>query len=156
MATFNSGEEYFNKKVQTALNALKAKNEPLVIGANSSHRLMAQRIFEKGENTQGTTFNYVSSEYRERKRKFGRGKGRETSFVNFTFTGDLKFDFANGLKKVDIETFIVQLKRSRNVEVAGQLSDRFGGVSGSLFDLNEEEKDNFVNIVQLEYERLFS
>lgn len=155
MATFKSGSEYFNKRVRPAFDRIRAKNEPLIIASNSTHRLMAQRVFEKGENTAGRTFDYSSEEYKQTKRKFGRGKGRETAFVNFTFSGDLKSDFANGLIQQNIETFIVKLKRIRNAEVAEQLNERFGGAIGSLFSPNKDEKANFIRIAQKEFSRIF-
>lgn len=153
MATFRSSKDWFNKRLKGPLDQLKASNLPLQIAANSTHVLMADRIFLKGENSKGDTFDY-SEGYRRTKRKFGRAKGTETAFVNYTLTGVLKSDFTNGLKRKEAGVFQVEVKRSDSLNKIDNLEEKYGGVSGGLFVLSKQEREHFFNIVEKEFKRI--
>jgi hypothetical protein len=84
--------------------------------------------------------------------------GRETSFVNWELSGDLKMDFENPQGgtptpiKVSENEYISGLKRKENIGKRNGLESRYG----KIFWLSQSEKDTFYKTASFELKKLLS
>ncbi len=150
MAEFKSGAAWYNERIQKPLNKLLSVNLPLEIAANTIQGDLVKRVFEDGLNSAGAKIgNYEPGRYRQLR----RAKGREVSFVNLRFTGNLQLDLSNGGKTLSTALFkrISGVKRTRNADIIEGQEKRYG----KIFTLTEDERDDYKQIVQLEFTRLF-
>lgn len=82
--------------------------------------------------------------------------GRETEFVNWELSGDLKLDFENPQGnvptpiKVSENEYLSGLKRSENIKKREGLENKYG----RIFFLSEEEKKVFYETVSFELRKL--
>lgn len=113
----------------------------LRIAADTAQAFQVTRIFEDGKNSQNSKLGSYSDSYIKVRKK----KGRETSFVNLRFSGNLQLDYSNGDKTTKIgKTQVSQVKRNRNVELIPQLEKRYG----KIFALTAKEQQKFVETLQ--------
>ena len=111
-------------------------------------------VFESGKKKgQPHKTVYVES-YKDYREKIGR----ESEFVNWELSGDLKLDFENPQSgtptpiKVSENEYISGLKRSENVKKREGLESRYG----RIFFLSESEKQKFYQIASFEFRKLLA
>ena len=68
--------------------------------------------------------------------------GRESSFVNLRWTGDLQRDLSNSLQKISPHTYVSGTKRKINSDKSEWMEDKYG----SIFNLSKKEKTKFNKI----------
>jgi hypothetical protein len=102
---------------------------------------MTTRIFDKGENTTGDTFDY-SKGYKG----FRSKKGRQNKFVDFRLTGNLRSDFRKSPKKISNTVFNLEINRPENQKKVFSLDDRYNIV----FEINKEEVEHFEETLRKE------
>lgn len=113
-----------------------------------------KKVFESGKKKgqpHKTVFVESYKDYREK-------IGRESSFVNWELSGDLKLDFENPQSgrptpiKVSENEYISGLKRTENVEKRNGLESKYG----RIFFLSDAEKQNFYKVASFEFRKLLS
>jgi hypothetical protein len=101
--------------------------------ASTANTMIKARITEKGLNAEGAKF----PDYSPRYKKFREAKGRQTSFVDFAFTGNMwsnvkvvssDSEHKKGLARISTTTQDAEDKLSGNTEK-----------KGTILDLNKEE-----------------
>lgn len=75
--------------------------------------------------------------------------GRETSSVNLVLSGDLQSDFGKALVKITDLKYASTL-RGDNIKKKEGNEERFG----EIFKLTEEEKNNFIDVLEFETKRI--
>ena len=144
MATYNNINSFISA-YQSRLDSLPQAIELSVL---DTHARMAQRIFDKGENVDGKTFNYKTPAYRNKR----KNSGKQVSFVDFKFTNDLQSDFRGSSSsdvrptKVNDQTFRIELNRSINVVKKDGLDDRYD----TVFEITKKEQESFKDILRKE------
>lgn len=182
-------DEYINK-LRTASQEIDS-GKPLLLASTSATQQMITRIFVKGQNETGKTFQYNSTDPlyvnpvtspgkkfptkgKTGKDTFTSGKkkgekhvtgwfesykdyreaiGRKTDKVYFNLSGDLNSDVANGLRRVNNNEYVIELKRPINVEKKKGFNDpdrRFAPV----FGINKDEEATFQRVYRDEILRL--
>ena len=144
--------DFLRKKVAE----LQQVNKPLLFGANACTQAVYERAFNNGQNQQGQTFQYKSDWYKRKREK----RGFETGFVDWTFEGDLKSDFANAPKgsgkaeviKVDRNEYVTGFVRDINKKKYEGLSRYFG----DFLEPNQKEEALFYSTVEFEFEKMFT
>lgn len=111
-------------------------------------------VFESGKKKgQSHKTVYVES-YQDYRQKIGR----ESSFVNWELSGDLKLDFENPQGgtptpiKVSQNEYISGLKRKENIGKRDGLENKYG----RIFWLSEAEKNEFYAIASFEFRKLLA
>ena len=127
---------------------LRKTSDVLRIAANTAHAEQVKRIFEDGKNSTGQSFKYKSEPYKKLRAK----KGRETSKVNWRFTGDLQLDYSNGgqTKEISLDKRASFVKSKRSEDLVDVLDDRYS----DIFSLSDSEKSLFKEIFNKEFNAL--
>lgn len=101
----------------------------------------------KSNNTERTSM-YLPNGYKELKQI----QGYESSFVNLTYSSDLRNDFSTGMM-IKGDKVIAVVKRGINADKTKWLSDKYGE---KTFKHTEEEKDFFTTEVSKELANYFT
>lgn len=114
-----------------------------------THTKMTQRIFDRGQNSDGFQFKYKSATHRKKR----RNAGKQVSFVDFKFTNDLQSDFRGSSNlssvkptRINDETFRIELNRINNQEKRQGLDEEFNDV----FSISDEEVKGFLDVLKKE------
>lgn len=124
-------EQYIQKleRIKKELDTSQLFGEAII----NTHYAIVDRIFEKGQQADGKKIGkYISPQYRKKRLT----RGRQVSYVDFTFEGGLKLDFATSLtKNGDIWESGVN---ADNFKLVGYLNERYGD---KTFKISEKEKN---------------
>jgi hypothetical protein len=130
---------------------------------------MAERIFIKGEKTDGGKENYNSSKeiwvadnvapkgqtnigktgkkikttYYTSYQSFRKAMGRESGFMNFRLNNELQSDFLASLAEISPNNLQLKLRSEINANKRAGLEQRFG----AIFTPSEAEVNDFVSVV---------
>lgn len=153
----------------------KAHEKAFKIAVFDSHRLMGNRIFVNGDDSNDQkigSYNSTDPIYVNPKnspRKFATGKfkngqprktkkfqsyksfrqavGRKTNVVNLNLFGILQNDFITGLRKVDKNTYESVLKQAINVKKVNGQEKHWGK---DIFSLSKHEREQFFETIRRE------
>jgi hypothetical protein len=169
--------EEWGAKFQAKLDVI-ASGKPFFTSAGFLVSEMAERIFEKGEKTDGQQESYntttelwvgdnvgpkagtnigktgkkIKSTYYTSYSSFRSAMGRESNFMNFRLNNELQSDFLASLSEVSANNLELALKREINAQKRKGLEDRFG----AIFTPQQSEIDKFVQVVQDEVNLIMS
>ena len=133
LGKYSTDAQYFTKKQFKNKGAFKAKGKT------------GKTKFENGEPHQSM---YLEQGYQELKQI----QGYESSFVNLTYSSDLRNDFSTGMVIKGDKVFAM-VKRAINSDKVGWLSDKYGD---KTFKHTEEEKTFFRTEVSRELVNYFT
>ncbi len=146
MARFDSINEYLDALDERIENF----EEAIFLSASSVSTQILERIFEKGQDINGQTFKYRPLSVKLRKEA-----GRQTSFVDFKFTGELQSELRTSagkplIEKVSDGVYRLDVNRSANVEKLRDFQNKFNGKFSDVFEISEKEADEFARILENE------
>lgn len=124
LGTYSTEAGYFSKNQFKNKGAFRAKGKS------------GKTKFENGEPHKSM---YLEDGYKELKQV----QGYESSFVNLTYSSDLRNDISTGMK-IKGDKVVSILKRNINTEKVEWLSDKYGD---KTFKHTQEEKDFFASEV---------
>ena len=146
--------DQFVLKLRKQLEEFKSKNIPFQLAVYDTVAKVSKRAFEEGRDNNGNQYQYADTWYKQYRAK----KGRETSFVNWRFQGDLKSDYENAPKgspasavRIDAQHYQSMVREINELKYKG-LSERFG----NFLELSKEEEANFYRLVELNTRNYFS
>lgn len=179
-------EEYI-EKLRAASREIDL-GKPLFLASSSATKEMITRVFVKGQNETGKTFQYntttdiyvdpLTSPGKKFPTKGKTGKdtfssgnkkgekhktgwfesykdyrdviGRPTDKINFDLSGELRSDLSGGLRRVNNNEYVLELKRDIDVKKRSGFDDRFNKV----FGINKAEEATFQRVYKDEILRL--
>lgn len=171
-------EEYI-QKLRDASREIDA-GKPLFLASSSATAEMITRVFVKGQNETGDTFQYNSTDplyvnpvtspgkkfptkgktgsdtFKSGKKAGQKHKtgwfenyksyrdtiGRPTDKVNFDLSGDLRSSISNGLRRVNNNEYVLEIKRPNDVKKRSGLDERYDNV----FGINKAEEALFQRV----------
>ena len=134
MATFDSIEDYLdsiNRRINEFDNAVE-------LAANSTGVRMLERIFDQGRDIDGNSFEYAGST-----RRIRQSVGRQTSFVDFRFTGRLQSEIRSADSRPIFErdndgALLMSVTSSDNIDKLRGFRENFNGRFSRVFQASEE------------------
>jgi ABC-type uncharacterized transport system ATPase subunit len=125
----------YNNRLEGVINDLKggAHADLMVTIANDAIAMIKQRVQETGVNARGGKYK----EYTERTKEIRKSKGRQTGFVDFTFTGRMWSSVAVVLDKQQLQEGVAVIRPKNEEESEKMLKNM--KMRGRILDLNEKE-----------------
>lgn len=120
----------------------------LYVGANEFAGDMSNRVFNLGKAVGGTPIGKYSPAYAE----FRKESGKQTSFVDLTFDGDLK----RSIKIVRMQGgWAVKFVNDEQAKIARKNEVRFKGAENTIFEVSAKEKEDMLKVTDMEFQARF-
>ena len=137
MSTFKSGAAY----VKALEKRLKKVDDAIYLEVSATHDQFMTRVFDEGKNAQGARYGKGYSEGYKKKRQKA---GRQVSFVNLQFNGDMRRDLGSAPKK-----------SGKKIQIGFFGSGGSGGVTNAdKWAYNEERYGDLSKLSQTENKEL--
>lgn len=155
----------FAKKLRAKLEDFKRNNTPFQLTVYDTVGNVSRRAFQEGKDNNGNQYQYKDSWYKQ----YREDRGRETSFVNWRFEGDLKSDYENAPKgsqpsavRINAQHYQSMVRDINEKKYKG-LSEGFTGKKGGRFagfgkflELSKDEEANFYRLLELNTRNFFA
>lgn len=168
----------FRNRALEKIERIKNEVHPLAVISTHATRL-AVRIFDRGEDVTGKTFQYndsteiwvsdrTSPKGSQNQGKTGRAEktsyfasykqyrsdiGRETSHVNFRLTNELQLDFISTIKSEGGGRVISGVKMDSSAKKIEGLEQKY---AAKIFTPNQSEKENIARNIALEAAKIWN
>lgn len=134
------------KKLRAQIKELKKLDRFIFLAASTVHGDYVERIF-----TQGRTSTLAPiGQYKPSTKRIREKRGRQTSFVNLTFTARLRTNIANSLQKVR-NNFETGTTNNEETKKLGFLIKQYGAI---VFKASKGERKKYQRIIQDNFTQL--
>jgi hypothetical protein len=117
----------------------------LFAGANEFESDMSNRVFNNGQDINGSQIGEYSKSYAE----YRRSKGRQTATVDLQLFGNLRKSIITTRIKGG---WSVKFANAKQAQIGRKNEVRFKGKENTIFEVSAKEKEDMIKVTQLEFD----